>query len=209
MDRRAFLARGAAAGGGVALTCLTNRLALADMRTTFRSSYGAPVRAVDQLGRNILALPPDFSYVTFGEIGSPMSDGAPTPLALDGMAAFRGPCGTVRLIRKPRGPQRDRGRERQGRRGRQVRPAGGRGHRDARLRPAHADARAQLRLARRHDGQLRRRPRPAPPQLAERRGDDRGTGGDRGGWRATRSATATCSRCRSTARSATRRAASR
>jgi secreted PhoX family phosphatase len=99
MDRRAFLARGAAAGGGVALTSLTNRLALADMRTTFRSSYGAPVRAVDQLGRNILALPPDFSYVTFGEIGSPMSDGAPTPLALDGMAAFRGPCGTVRLIR--------------------------------------------------------------------------------------------------------------
>ena len=85
--------------GGVALTSLTNRLALADMRTTFRSSYGAPVRSVDQLGRNVLAVPPDFSYVTFGEIGSPMSDGAPTPLALDGMAAFRGPCGTVRLIR--------------------------------------------------------------------------------------------------------------
>ena len=28
-----------------------------------------------------------------------MSDGRPTPLALDGMAAFKGPRGTVRLIR--------------------------------------------------------------------------------------------------------------
>lgn len=95
MDRRAFLA----AGSGAALSCLTNRMALADMRTTFRSSYGVAERAVDQLGRNILAVPPGFSYVTFGEIGSPMSDGAATPLALDGMAAFRGPRGTVRLIR--------------------------------------------------------------------------------------------------------------
>jgi secreted PhoX family phosphatase len=99
MDRRAFLARGAATAGTVGLSSLTNRMALADMRTSFRSSYGAPERATDQLGRNILAVPPGFSYVTFGEIGSPMSDGTPTPLALDGMAAFRGPRGTVRLIR--------------------------------------------------------------------------------------------------------------
>ena len=53
----------------------------------------------DQNGRVVLALPDDFSYVTFGDIGSPMSDGRPTPLALDGMAAFEGPRGTVRLIR--------------------------------------------------------------------------------------------------------------
>ncbi len=137
MDRRAFLARGAAAGGGVALSCLTNRLALADMRTTFRSSYGAPVRAVDQLGRNILALPPDFSYVTFGEIGSPMSDGAPTPLALDGMAAFRGPCGTVRLIRNHEDRNAIGAGSVKADAAAKIRPAGGRGHRDARLRPAH------------------------------------------------------------------------
>ena len=47
----------------------------------------------------MLALPAGFSYVTFGHIGSRMSDGNLTPLALDGMAAFRGPKGTVRLIR--------------------------------------------------------------------------------------------------------------
>ena len=104
MDRRTFIARGAAAAGGAvagsaALESLTNRMALADLRTDCRSSYGPPERMVDQLGRNVLALPAGFSYVTFGEIGSPMSDGAPTPLALDGMAAFRGPRGTVRLIR--------------------------------------------------------------------------------------------------------------
>jgi secreted PhoX family phosphatase len=53
----------------------------------------------DQRGMEILALPAGFSYVTFGHIGSRMSDGHTTPLALDGMSAFQGPNGTVRLIR--------------------------------------------------------------------------------------------------------------
>ena len=104
MDRRAFLARGAAVAGSTiaaseALTRLGNRMALADMRADGRSGYGPPVPMRDQHGRYVLALPAGFSYVTFGDIGSPMSDGRPTPLALDGMAAFRGPRGTVRLIR--------------------------------------------------------------------------------------------------------------
>jgi uncharacterized protein len=104
MDRRAFLARGAAVAGTTvvgteALGRLANRMALADVRALGGSSYGTPVPMPDQHGRTILALPEGFSYVTFGEIGSPMSDGRPTPLALDGMAAFRGPHGTVRLIR--------------------------------------------------------------------------------------------------------------
>ena len=47
----------------------------------------------------MLALPAGFSYVTFGHIASEMTDGHQTPLALDGMAAFPGPHGTVRLIR--------------------------------------------------------------------------------------------------------------
>ena len=38
----------------------------------------------------MLALPAGFSYVTFSHTGSTMSDGNPTPLALDGMAAFPG-----------------------------------------------------------------------------------------------------------------------
>ncbi len=104
MDRRAFLARGAAVAGGTvvgseALARLANRTALADMRSFAASTYGPLSPKRDQLGRFIFALPAGFSYVTFGEIGSPMSDGRPTPLALDGMAAFKGPKGTVRLIR--------------------------------------------------------------------------------------------------------------
>jgi secreted PhoX family phosphatase len=104
MDRRAFLARGAAVAGSTvvaseALTRLSNRMALADMRASGRSDYGPPVPMRDQRGRYVLALPAGFSYVTFGDIGSPLSDGTPTPLAHDGMAAFRGPHGTVRLIR--------------------------------------------------------------------------------------------------------------
>ena len=103
MDRRAFLARTAAVAGGAvagseALMRLTNRAALADLRATGRG-YGPLTPMPDQNGRVVLALPDDFSYVTFGDIGSPMSDGRPTPLALDGMAAFKGPRGTVRLIR--------------------------------------------------------------------------------------------------------------
>ena len=103
MDRRAFLARSAAAASGTvvgseALARLANRSALADLRPRGRG-YGPLKRKRDQDGRFILALPAGFSYVTFGEIGSPMSDGRPTPLALDGMAAFRGPRRTVRLIR--------------------------------------------------------------------------------------------------------------
>ena len=103
MDRRAFLARTAAVAGGTvvgseAVACLANRAALADLRPTGRG-YGPLRPKLDQRGRAVLALPAGFTYVTFGDIGSPLSDGTPTPLALDGMAAFRGPRGTVRLIR--------------------------------------------------------------------------------------------------------------
>ena len=104
MDRRAFLVRSAAVTGGgmasaAALERLASRAALAAPLRQGRSAYGQPRRKADQRGRFILALPAGFSYVTFGDIGSTMSDGNVTPLALDGMAAFRGPRGTVRLIR--------------------------------------------------------------------------------------------------------------
>ena len=104
MDRRAFIARSLAATGGgalsaVALERLAVRAALADKGGHHGSSYGAPVPMKDQRGIEVLALPAGFSYVTFGHIASKMSDGHETPLALDGMAAFPGPHGTVRLIR--------------------------------------------------------------------------------------------------------------
>ena len=104
-DRRSFLRRGAAATAGgflsaTALDRLHARSALAAAGPLGPAvGYGPPVRQADQLGREILALPAGFSYVTFGETGSTMSDGNTTPIALDGMAAFAGPNGTVRLVR--------------------------------------------------------------------------------------------------------------
>jgi len=108
-DRRTFLGRSAkVAGAGLfsaaAVERLDARAALASdkgRRGGRRDGYGrvAPVREAGSDGRKILALPAGFSYVAFGKIGSIMSDGTPTPLALDGMAAFRGLGGQVRLIR--------------------------------------------------------------------------------------------------------------
>lgn len=46
-----------------------------------------------------LALPEGFRYTVLGRQGAPMSDGFATPIAHDGMAAFEGPDGLVRLIR--------------------------------------------------------------------------------------------------------------
>ena len=73
-------------------------------------------RASDQRGMEVLALPAGFSYVTFSHSGSKMSDGHPTPLALDGMGSFDGardghgqpraraePAGAARA--QQRGPQ--------------------------------------------------------------------------------------------------------
>ena len=47
----------------------------------------------------VLELPEGFRYVRFGDEGSPMAGGAPTPPLHDGMAAFSGGPGVVRLVR--------------------------------------------------------------------------------------------------------------
>jgi secreted PhoX family phosphatase len=114
MDRRAFLGVGAGAALGgtmlsaAALERLTARSALAatgsgrGLKARAAASvegYGPVQPMADQRGVEVLALPAGFSYVTFGYIGDRMSDRRATPLALDGMAAFAGPNGTVRLIR--------------------------------------------------------------------------------------------------------------
>jgi uncharacterized protein len=107
LDRRSFLGRGAmVAGGGVlSLTALErliahDALARQSGRRPRGDGYGPLERMADQRGVEVLALPAGFSYVTFGHIGSQMSDGNTTPLALDGMAAFRGAGrNEVRLIR--------------------------------------------------------------------------------------------------------------
>ncbi|MGI9607038.1 MAG: alkaline phosphatase PhoX [Acidimicrobiales bacterium] len=46
-----------------------------------------------------MALPDGYTYRSLGLTGSIMSDGAATPGRQDGMAAFRGPRGTIRVVR--------------------------------------------------------------------------------------------------------------
>ncbi|MBA2296846.1 MAG: DUF839 domain-containing protein, partial [Actinobacteria bacterium] len=109
LDRRTLVRRAVAAGGTVFTAGVIERLNIREARAAAGVSskgvaaavgYGTPVRTRDQLGREILALPPGFRYVTFGDIGAPMSDGNPTGIALDGMSCFKGHGSrTVRLIR--------------------------------------------------------------------------------------------------------------
>ena len=108
LDRRTLIRRAAAAGGTVFTAGVIERLNVREARAATgvrskgrrnASGYGTPVRARDQLGREILALPPGFRYVTFGDIGAPMTDGTTTGVALDGMACFEGRGRSVRLIR--------------------------------------------------------------------------------------------------------------
>src|ERR687897_326863 len=110
LDRRAFLTRAAAAGGGLmsmgALERLVAREARGNPRPPGGGPYGPLRRVPDQRGVEVLALPAGFSYVTFSHTGSVMSDGYPTPLAHDGMGAFdggrfhgRGKSPLVRLVR--------------------------------------------------------------------------------------------------------------
>lgn len=58
--------------------------------------YG-PLRPAGPDGE--LLLPAGFSYVAFGQTGTEMRDGTPTPGRHDGMAAFESPDGALRLVR--------------------------------------------------------------------------------------------------------------
>ena len=110
LDRRAFLTRAAVAGGGLmsmgALERLVARNALGNPRPPGGGPYGPLRRVADQRGVEVLALPAGFSYVTFSHSGSKMSDGNPTPLALDGMGSFAG--GTLDMLAIDGRPQVDR-----------------------------------------------------------------------------------------------------
>jgi secreted PhoX family phosphatase len=96
------------AGGAVATAGILDRLNTREARAAATGSrfvsaaevgYGEPRRARDQFGREILALPPAFRYLTLSDIGATMSDGNEVGVALDGMACFAWHGSEVRLIR--------------------------------------------------------------------------------------------------------------
>jgi hypothetical protein len=104
VNRRAFLRAGAVLGGTWAAGPFKALEALAQSVELTGQTLAAPAAGNGGYGplRSAgphLALPEGFHYVKFGEEGQPMANGRPTPPAHDGMAAFAGPRGTVRLVR--------------------------------------------------------------------------------------------------------------
>lgn len=107
LERRTFLQRSVMAGGALALQGLTARLSLSllsdgaalNNRVGEEGGYGTlrPIKARNT-GETYLALPEGFEYNVIGRAGAKMSDGRPTPLAHDGMAAFN-VKGELRLVR--------------------------------------------------------------------------------------------------------------
>jgi uncharacterized protein len=113
MSRRSFLSRSAVAAGGsvFALTAMDGLAARAAAAAEGRpprdarnnGGYG-DLRAITRhdpvTGTPVtLELPDGFDFRIFGLAGTEMDDGNITPLGHDGMAAFAGPRGTVRLVR--------------------------------------------------------------------------------------------------------------
>ena len=105
LDRRAFLRRSAGTAGAatVALQTLGAHAVWAAEGSSAAAEpdgYGPLKRTKSSNTKEeLLALPAGFHYVVISMANELMSDGNPTPIALDGMAAFAGPNGTVRLIR--------------------------------------------------------------------------------------------------------------
>jgi uncharacterized protein len=105
INRRHFLRGAGALGGALALQGLTARAALATSEADDRKvlvrlpGFGELVPTpTNNTGEELLALPRGFQYNVFGQTGTIMADGRPTPPAHDGMAAFE-VNGTIRLVR--------------------------------------------------------------------------------------------------------------
>jgi uncharacterized protein len=102
IDRRLFLHRTLLAGGAsmaLPLEAFAARVAR-DGAPANGLGYG-PIGPVndESTGLPLLHLPEGFRYISFGWTGDPLDDGARTPAAHDGMAAFAADGGRVRLVR--------------------------------------------------------------------------------------------------------------
>lgn len=100
IDRRRFIRMGVLGSAFASAALMQQSPAAA--RELLQSSMRFGVPTVDDLvpAGPELALPPGFSYVTFGQFGSAMTDGFITPPLHDGMGVYPGPDpGTYRLVR--------------------------------------------------------------------------------------------------------------
>ena len=103
-NRRKFLKNGMSIAGAAALAGpyqgLLARPGNGHRGINNGAGYGPLFEARDKTtGEFLLRLPRGFQYRTFGEQGSLMDDGYITPPSHDGMKAFSGPDGTIRLVR--------------------------------------------------------------------------------------------------------------
>jgi uncharacterized protein len=106
IERRRFLARSAQVAGGSMLGAglfqalvARGRLAVAQQAADSPGYGPLEAKPSENTGEPYLAVPPGFKYTVFGRTGVPMSDLRPTPPLHDGMAAFQGSGGTIRLVR--------------------------------------------------------------------------------------------------------------
>jgi secreted PhoX family phosphatase len=98
MQRRTFLKTTVAGAASIPLQALLTRVEAGAV--TRSADYGPLVPVLDEAtGLPLLHLPEGFRYVSFGWTGDPMTNGQPTPGLHDGMAAYEGPNGIIRLVR--------------------------------------------------------------------------------------------------------------
>jgi len=109
--RRSFLKRSGWLAGGVITSATLVGLAAHSARAQQGEDgdrrrgrgrggdYGTLRAAPDQDGRNVLALPPGFQYVTFSRTGEVFGNGLVVPRNHDGMSCFNAPGGLIRLVR--------------------------------------------------------------------------------------------------------------
>ncbi len=100
MDRRSFLKTAATTAAATIPFAALNARVLAGEDRPWDATYGPLAETLDEAtGLPLLLLPAGFRYVSFGWTGDPLASGAPTPGVHDGMAAFDGGGGLVRLVR--------------------------------------------------------------------------------------------------------------